>query len=99
MQSLTKFLDCGNATVRSNKLVCDFQISKFTDLTDKIIPFFDKYNLQGVKVKDFSDFCKVAELMQSKAHLTEEGLIQIRQIKAGMNRGRSLPAAPSERST
>jgi hypothetical protein len=88
VQSLTKFLDCGNVTVRSNKLACDFQINKFTDLTDKIIPFFDKYNLQGVKSKDFSDFCKVAELMQSKTHLTASGLDQIRKIKSGMNRGR-----------
>jgi len=88
VQSLTKFLDCGNVTVRSNKLACDFQINKFTDLTDKIIPFFDKYNLQGVKSKDFSDFGIYIELMRSKTHLTAEGLDQIRKIKSGMNRGR-----------
>jgi hypothetical protein len=54
--------------------------------------FFQKYPLQGVKSKDFKDFCKVAELMENKAHLTAEGLDQIRQIKAGMNTGRKFEA-------
>jgi hypothetical protein len=39
MQSLINFLDCGNVTVRSNKLACYFKISKFSDLHDKVIPF------------------------------------------------------------
>lgn len=33
-------------------------------------------------------FLKVAELMKNKGHLTQEGLAQIRKIKAGMNTGR-----------
>jgi len=37
---------------------------------------------------NYLDFCKVAELMNEKAHLTEEGLEAIRKIKAGMNTGR-----------
>jgi len=39
---------------------------------------------------DFADFCKVAELMKNKAHLTQEGLEEIRQIKAGMNTRREF---------
>jgi hypothetical protein len=38
-----------------------------------------------VKAQDFKDFCKVADLMKEKKHLTEEGLEQIKLIKAGMN--------------
>jgi hypothetical protein len=38
---------------------------------------------------DYLDWCKVAELMKNKAHLTWEGLSKIRKIKAGMNKGRS----------
>jgi hypothetical protein len=45
----------------------------------------------GIKYKDFEDFCKVAKLMQNKAHLTEEGLNQIRQIKVEQRKeGNSL---------
>ncbi len=88
MRSLVDYLDCGKVFVRSNNTAVDFKITKFLDLYDKVIPFFQKYPLHGVKNKDFVDLCKVAELMKNKAHLTEEGLDQIRKIKAGMNKGR-----------
>jgi hypothetical protein len=39
----------------------------------------------GVKRENFYDFCKVAELMKEKAHLTKEGLEQIREIRHNMN--------------
>ena len=86
MRSLVDYFDCGNVYFYSEAI--DYRIRKFSDLTDKVIPFFQKYPILGVKVKDFEDFCQVAELMQNKAHLTAEGLDQIRKIKAGMNRGR-----------
>jgi len=50
--------------------------------------FFDKYKIIGVKYEDYLDFKKVAQLMEKKAHLTIEGLEDIRRIKAKMNRGR-----------
>jgi hypothetical protein len=59
-------------------------------LTEKIIPFFVKYSIIGVKSLDFYDWCKVAELMKEKKHLTNEGLTQIRKIKAAMNTGRKI---------
>ena len=62
-----------------------YVVQRLSDLTENIIPFFDKYSLQGVKVKDFEDFKKVSKLMKSRAHLTKEGLEEIRKIKSGMN--------------
>ncbi len=56
---------------------------------NKIIPFLDNYPLLGAKRQDYFDFCKVASLMKTKAHLTNEGLEQIKQIKSGMNSARS----------
>jgi hypothetical protein len=88
MRSLIDYLGCGNVSIY--KEAVDYLVTKFSDLTDKVIPFFKKYPILGVKSKDFEDFCKVAELMQNKDHLTASGLDQIRKIKAGMNRGRSV---------
>jgi hypothetical protein len=39
---------------------------------------------------DYADFCKAAELMKTKAHLTARGLEQIRKLKTGMNTGRKM---------
>jgi len=79
-------------------------VTKSLDITEKIIPFFEKYPIPppptphmcgvgvgefGVKSLDFNDFCKVAYKFKSKGHLTPEGLEQILKIKKGMNTGRS----------
>jgi len=67
-----------------------FIVERFSDLTEKIIPFFKEYCILGVKSEDFKDFCLVAKLMEEKKHLTREGIDQIRIIKAGMNKGRVI---------
>jgi hypothetical protein len=37
---------------------------------------------------DYLDWCIIAKLKSDGAHLTFEGLEEIRKIKSGMNRGR-----------
>lgn len=88
MESLIKFWDCGNCEQPLNYNHVDFRIQKFSDITDKIIPFFNKYPIYGIKALDYVDFVKAVEIMKSKAHLTHDGLDEIRKIKAGMNKGR-----------
>lgn len=66
----------------------EYRVTKFFDIENKIIPLLKKYSILGVKSKDFEDWCKVAELIKTKKHLTKDGLDQICQIKAGINRGR-----------
>lgn len=71
---------------KENKV--DFQILKFKDLIDKVIPLFQTIPLQGVKSKDWADFCKAVEIIRIKKHLTNEGLDLLHKLKLGMNRGR-----------
>lgn len=44
----------------------------------------------GSKSEDFKDFKVVATLIKNKEHLIKEGLLQIKNIKAGMNTGRKF---------
>jgi hypothetical protein len=87
MRSLVDHLGCGNIFV--DKSAIEYRVTKFSDLTEKILPLFEKYPIQGKKYQDYTDFVTVVELIKNKKHLTEEGLDQIRAIKAGMNRMRS----------
>ena len=89
LRSFEEFFNCGKVYLQSENVLA-FKVTKFSDITDIIIPFFNKYPLPGVKSKDFKDFCLVAELIKNKAHLTEEGLNKIRSIKTGMNTGRNF---------
>src|SRR5690606_31106558 len=88
MKSLVEYFNCGNYYSKSSQPVGDFIIKRFSDITDKLIPFFEKYPLLGSKVKNYEDFKKVVELMKEGTHLTNKGLDEIMKIKSGMNRGR-----------
>lgn len=58
-----------------------FKVSNLKDITEKIIPFFQKYPLQAKKKLSFDLFQKVAKLMLKKQHLTAEGIKQIKLLK------------------
>ena len=88
LTSLQNLLGYGSVSKHSQNAVV-FRATKFSDLMECLIPFFDKYKIIGVKSEDYQDFKKVAQLMEKKAHLTIEGLEDIRRIKAKMNRGRT----------
>ena len=83
INSFVNYFGCGKINYDSQAVY--YVVQKLSDLTDIIIPFFDKYPIEGVKVKDLEDFKKVAKLMKSNAHLTKEGLEEIRKIVSGMN--------------
>ena len=87
LKSLVDYWGCGKI-YKKNKEVYTYRLIKFSDLTDKVLPFLKKFPIIGAKSKDFEDWCQVMELMKNKAHHTQEGLEQIRKIKAGMNTGR-----------
>jgi len=89
LRNFEEFFGCGKVYQQSeNGMV--FKVTKFSDITNIIIPFFKIHLIGGVKSKDFKDFCLVAELIENKAHITDEGLNNIRLIKAGMNTGRKF---------
>lgn len=79
MENIINYLGCGYLSVRNN--IIDFHVTKFSDIIEKIIPFFNKYPLLGVKQKDFEDFKLVASIIKDKKHLTKEGLSKIKEIK------------------
>ena len=51
-----------------------------TELVKTIIPFFDKYPLRTSKQGNFLKFAQCMRLMETGAHLTARGLIEIVQI-------------------
>lgn len=89
IEALKGYLNCGYITVNSSKSKVSLTITSITDITDILIPIFNKYPLMGAKYQDYSDFCAVAELIKNKAHLTPTGLAEIKAIKDGMNTKRA----------
>lgn len=89
IQVINNYFNAGNVYNYSEKSAVVLEIFNFSDITNIIIPFFEKYPIIGVKQLDYLDWCKAAKLMGEGQHLTDEGLSLIRSIKENMNKGRS----------
>jgi hypothetical protein len=85
MKSLISTLGCGRIELNLARSTVNFLVTKYTDVSDKVIPFFDKYPLKGAKVSNYNYFKEVSLLMSKKAHLTEQGISEIQSIKSKMN--------------
>lgn len=88
MKSLIDYLGCGKYRERKGGLAGDYLVYKISDLTDIIIPFFDKYPILGVKSSEFNDFKLVSEIVKKKEHLTKKGVNEIIKIQSNMNTNR-----------
>lgn len=89
LKSFVNYFGCGNFYYHDKKAVI-FVVRKFGDINSNIIPFFNKYNIIGVKCKDFIDWSEAAKIIELKDHLTTttttgEGFKKICKIKENMN--------------
>nr|YP_009261990.1 LAGLIDADG endonuclease [Chrysoporthe austroafricana]AMX22065.1 LAGLIDADG endonuclease [Chrysoporthe austroafricana] len=84
MEYLIDYLDCGMLYKRNE--ACDFRVRSIVDIKKKIIPFFDKYPIQGVKSLAYVDFCRAAYLIDKKSHLTTDGIDELLEIKREINK-------------
>jgi len=88
IRSFVDYFTCGKYQPSSNRMTVDYQCRKFTDNYDKIIPFFCKYSIVGVKKQSFDKWCNIAEIIKNKNHLTKEGFDLVCHIKSDMNKDR-----------
>lgn len=91
LTTFIEYLGCGRiekASTRPDGV--NFVVSKFSDIKEKIIPFFQTYPLEGIKSRDNLDFAKVANIIDAKGHLTVEGINKINSLKSGMNSCRTI---------
>lgn len=86
MALLKSYLGVGR--LERNRSNVTLVIGNLSELNNKIIPFFNKYPILGVKYLDYLDWCKISNLVASDSHKTNEGIEEIRKIKSEMNTGR-----------
>lgn len=88
LENLVSYLGCGTISKSNKGNWGQYRCENFSSIYTQILPFFKEYPILGVKALDFEDWSKVAELVNRKAHLTQEGLATISEIKSRMNKGR-----------
>lgn len=99
LEIIKNYLDCGLLEkVSTRPSSATYVTYKFEDIEKKIIKFFKNYPLLGLKLLDFKDFVKVAELLKKELNFDRpiaEGsradtINKIKIIKSVMNKGRKL---------
>lgn len=90
MELIIKYLGAGRIEWDNRKGVSNVHIvvGNFTDITNKIIPFFYNYPILGVKNLDYLDWTKIADLIKLGLNKTKEGMDKIKEIEKGMNKSR-----------
>ena len=91
LEKIRDTLDCGGVYFQKEKRLNHTPCYRYTvalqqDIFEKIIPLFRNNLLQTAsKQKSFDLFCKIAELIKMKKHLTPEGIQKIVSLKQAMN--------------
>ncbi len=63
-----------------------FKIMRTRDLTDRLIPFLDRYPLQAKKRESYKRFREIVSIIRQKKHLTNEGYERIQIIRNEMRK-------------
>ncbi len=92
LEKVKNTLACGQVYFQPEKRRNHTQCYRYTvnshdDILTKIIPFFRQYPLRSFsKQRSFKIFCKIAEIVRQKQHLTKPGIAKIRQLKTNLNK-------------
>src|SRR3989344_6037393 len=90
LKRLQSFFGCGRIFVNRRhdnhkENLYRFCVRSFTDLRDKIVPFFKRFKLQTAKANDFEIFAEIIDFMNKREHLTEDGIKKIISYATKMN--------------
>jgi cytochrome c oxidase subunit 3 len=85
---IVKLLGVGKIYHRKSQAVSIIKISKLIDINLFINKLAQSYFL-GSKALDYTDFVRGISLINNKAHITEEGLKELKSLSKGMNKNRS----------
>jgi NADH:ubiquinone oxidoreductase subunit K len=86
LENIVRHFNCGYVNKYNNRKVCEFVVTKINDIILNIIPFFDKYPIQGSKYKNYMYFKQAAYIINSKTHLNKKGMDKIIELKNLMNK-------------
>ena len=85
LKKVKSFFKCGNIFINKrydnhNEHLYRYCVRSLEDLNQKIIPFFEKHQLQTYKKNDFLIFKKVIKLMIEKEHLNVQGRKKVLEL-------------------
>lgn len=83
------FGEIGTVIINKNYNFAIYRVYSLNELTEVIIPHFDKYLLMTQKRNDYITWKNIIQLIKEGKHLSKEGLTEIVSLKANLNKGLS----------
>lgn len=90
LEDMVVFFGCGKVYVNRRhdnhrEDLYRYHVSRFGDLREVIVPFFETNSLRTAKRDNFAKFAEIIELIGLRRHLTVPGLVEIAEIAQTMN--------------
>jgi len=85
LELIKKTLNCGHIRSVKRDNTYKFEVRNFKDILRIIIPFFQKYQLETDKQKDFLLFVEASNIIKNHQHLTKAGILSLIDIGYKMN--------------
>jgi hypothetical protein len=76
----------GNVQESSTRSLARYSVVGISDLVNNVLPHFTNFELVGSKQPNFIVWSRILTLVNSKSHLTPEGLNQIKELKLNLNK-------------
>src|SRR5256714_14464872 len=70
---------CGTIRPDRSDRTFKFETRSVSDLATKVIPHFERYPLRSSKQNDFERFAAIVQLMERRAHRTQDWFVEIVQ--------------------
>ena len=84
---LKRHLQCGEIRYKSDD-VWMYEVNNLNAIRSNVIPFFRRFGfLSAKKKRDFAIFQQMADLMETGAHLSRDGIESLLKLRSTMNEG------------
>ena len=85
LHKIKSTMKCGVVRRNHGDRYC-WRVRSIENISEIIVPFFERFKLKSKKRIEFIKFAKIVRLMVNKDHLTKEGFEKILKISSKMNR-------------
>jgi hypothetical protein len=90
LEAMVRFFGCGKVYLNRRhdnhrEHLSRYYVSRFGDLRDVIVPFFEANPLRTAKRDNFAKFAEIIRMIELRRHVTVSGLIEIAEIAQTMN--------------
>jgi LAGLIDADG endonuclease len=88
LEDLQAFFGCGWIRESKSDRTFKYEARALEDLTESILPHFERFPLQGYKARSCAGFSCVCRMMEQGRHLQRDGLREIVGIAYQINLGK-----------